>query len=182
MTWQEETIPMLRVLINDNDATDYTYTDDRLEEVLVVAAKYVTQEITITTSYTVSVSSTSISPDPGITTSDDNTVMMNMMVLKAACITDFSTFRTKALIAGVEAKCGPAVIRTLKHIDGFKQLLTDGPCAAYKELKQQHNFGNTDTLMAIMSPFVSNDFDPQSLGTSGSSSGIGRGHDTGFLT
>lgn len=174
MSWQDECIPMLRVIISDIDCDSQTYSDNRLEEILVVAARYVDQELTLPTVYTITVSDRTISPDPTDSVSNDNTVLINMTVLKAACLTDWSTFRTKALLAGVEARCGPAVIRTLKHLDGFKELLTDGPCAAYEKLKNDHNFGNTNVIMAILSPFVSNTFDPQSL--AGFEGGRGHGH------
>lgn len=163
MSWQDEFIPMLRVMINDVACATQTYSDDRLEEILVVSARYTVQDLGLTTDYAVTVSTRTISPDPSDTITDDNTILTNMTVLKAACLCDWSTFRTKALLAGVEAKCGPATISTLKHLDGFKELLTQGPCAAYESLLKSYNFGNTGIIMAILSPFVSNDFDPLSL-------------------
>ncbi len=160
MTWQEETIPMLRVLIDDNDPTNYGYTDDRLEEILVVAAKYVTEEVNNIGTYTVNVSSTSISPDPD---DDADTTFINFMVLKAACLTDWSTYRQKALVAGVKAKCGPAVLETLQHLEGFRTLITKGPCESYTQLRQENNFNGTTAIRAVLSPFRGNNFDPSFL-------------------
>lgn len=176
MSWQEECIPMLRVIINDNDISNLVYSDDRMEEMLVVSARYVQQEIDLTNQYTISIKNLTIAPDPQ-DLSDE--AMINFMVLKAACLADWSTFRTKALMSGVEARCGPAVLRTLKHLDGFKELLTEGPCAAYKKIKDEHNFGNTDIIIAVLSPFVSNDFDPRNLASYDNSAwGADRGRDT----
>lgn len=165
MSWQDESLTMLRVLLNDLDCDNQVYSDNRLEEILVVAARYVDQELNLSTDYVVSVSDRTITPDPTDSDTTNNRVFLNMMVLKAACLSDWSIFRTKALLAGVEAKCGPATISTLKHIDGFKELLTQGPCAAYEKLKKEQSFGRTDVIIAIMSPFVSNNFDPQNLST-----------------
>lgn len=155
MAWQDEAIPMLRVLINDNDITNLTYSDDRLEEILVVAAMYVNQDVSFSTTYTINVSTVSISPDP-VTNSD----FLSLMVMRAACLTDWGTYRQKALLAGVKARCGPAVLETMNHLDGFKELLTKGPCASYEVLKTQHQFGNTEHIRAVLSPFRGNNFDP----------------------
>jgi len=163
MAWDDTMTTMLRVMINDTEATQ-TYTDDRLKQMLVVAAQYVDMEMDFDNTYTITVGATAsastISPDP-VGVGDDPFV--NFTVLKAACLADLSTFRTRALMAGVKAKCGPAVLETMKHIDGFKELLTQGPCAAYEKLKQNWTFGDARLIHAVLSPFVSNDFDPTSL-------------------
>ena len=161
MAWEETMTTMLRVLVNDTESPQ-TYTDDRMKQILVVAAQYVDMELSFDYSYTITVGATAaesdIAPDP-VALDDDPFV--NLTVMKAACITDFSTFRTKALQAGVKAKCGPAVLDTLKHLDGFKQLLEFGPCQAYQAMKDNWVFGNGELCRAILSPFVSNDFDPE---------------------
>jgi len=159
MAWQDTMVSMLRILVNDMDDTP-VYSDSRMEQMLVTAAMYVNIEISFDYTYTIGITTPSISPDP---TGNGDDAFTNFVVLKAACITDQSTFRTKALAAGVKAKCGPAVLETLKHLDGFKQLLEIGPCAAYTELKKQWTFGNSRLVHAILSPFTSNNFDPSSL-------------------
>lgn len=150
---------MLRVLINDIDITNLTYSDDRLEELLVVSARYVQQDITFTTTYTISVSDVTITPDPV-----DNEAFGNFVVLKAACLTDWSTYRQKALIAGVRARCGPTSLDVLgEHLAGFQTLLDKGPCAAYEDMKMKYQFGNPRAIRAILSPFRGNNFDPTYL-------------------
>lgn len=160
MAWYDEAVPMLRILIGDygDESTDMIYSTNRLEEILVVAAKYVSQEIDFDTTYTVSINPYSISPDP-----NSDSAFTNFMVMKAACLTDQGTFRSKALSAGIKAKCGPVVLETLRYLDGFKELLTLGPCATYKTMKKDWMFGNGNICKAILSPFVGNNFDPQSL-------------------
>ena len=170
MAWYEQTVPMLRILINDygDESTDQVFSDTRLEEVLIVAAMYVQHEMDFDVDYTIVMSPQSLSPDP---TLNDDVSFTNFMVMKAACISDQSTFRTKALSAGIEAKCGPVVLKTLKQLDGFKQLLEKGPCAAYERMKDNWMFGNGNIAKAILSPFHSNDFNPQTL------SGFGNDYD-----
>ena len=165
MAWTDDMVVMLRVLISDN-GDNCQYTDSRLQQLLVVAAQLVKQEIDFTTTYTVSIGDFTISPDPTLSASKDD-AFTNFVVIKAACLTDWSTFRTKALVAGVKARCGPAVLETLQHLDGFKELLSKGPCATYESMKKQWLFGNATFCKAILTPFVGNKFDPHSLGGPG---------------
>lgn len=161
MAWETEGVLMLRHLINDVDAP-YDYSDARLETTIAIAARYVNTDIDFSTNYVIDVSTPDITPDPTDTASDGEE-FLNFAVLKAACMLDISTLRIKALAAGIEAKCGPAVLKTVEHLAGFKELLTQGPCAAYDELKKQFKFGNLGICRAILSPFVNNNFDPLSL-------------------
>ena len=163
MAWQTDLVTMLRNVIFDVDSTNYTYTDNRLKEMLVVSAQLVTQEIAFDTDYTVTISTTGISPDPTDSTDANSKAFENFIVLKAACLADQSTLRTKALAAGVSIKLGPAAISTSNNLKGFETLLTQGPCSAYSELKWEYEMGNAKAIRAILSPFVGNTFDPQSL-------------------
>ena len=150
----DEMLTMLRYLIFDLDSTP-TYSDTRLAQLLIVGASYVVQEIDFNTSYSVNVQDISISPDP---VSDRD--FMNLVVLKAACIADQSTFRTKAVLEGIQARCGPATMAVRGHIQGFRDLVTFGPCKAYDTLREQWMFGDNVIVEAILSPFVSNNYDP----------------------
>jgi len=162
MAWQEELGTMLRVLLDDCD-DEQTYSDSRLEQLLVLAARYVQQEVSFSTTYTISMTSVTISPDPTVTATLDD-AFSNFTVLKAACLMDWNTFRQKALVAGVKARCGPAILETTEHMRGFKDLVTEGPCKAYNTLKDEYQFGNIENIRAVLSPFRGNNFDPSSLG------------------
>ena len=161
MAWDSTMVTILRVLISDIDVPQ-SYTSARLQQILVVGAQYVQQEISFSTTYTITIGTPAISPDPTLTASKDD-AFTNLVVLKAACLTDWGEFRQKALVAGIKARCGPAILETLQHLDGFKTLIDKGPCAAYDELKTDYQFGNTNTVRAILSPFIGNNFDPRSL-------------------
>ena len=162
MAFFDEAIPMVRVLINDLGAT-LTYSDDRIEELLCVAAKMMlTETLDFDYDYTVVVSTHTISPDP-ITVADN--AFFNFVCLKAACIADISTYRTKSAIGGLIAKMGPAMLDTKEYLKGFLDILNTegGPCKAFEQLKKEFMFGNANICKVILSPFVSNDFDPQTL-------------------
>lgn len=163
MEWHGAMINMLRVLIGDNAYQGaYIYTDSRLIQTLVVAAMYVDQEVNFATTYSIDVICSTISPDPYTT---DDRAFMNMVVLKAACLIDQGTYRTKAVLSGLEAKCGPATLKTVQHLDGFKELLSMGPCAMFDKLKTEYQFsgdGLNNIVHFVLSPFAGNDFDPVS--------------------
>lgn len=154
MPWRDETIPMLRVIINDMSFSP-AYSDERLEQILIVAAKLIDQEFDFDTDYTISIEDPSISPDP---IDEDDRVFVNMMVLKAACLADQSTYRTKANVEGIKAALGPASLTVAGNLAGFKTLLEKGPCASYTEMKDSLIWGNINIVRAVLSPFAGNLF------------------------
>lgn len=160
--WHGSMINMLRVLVDDNAYEgSYKYSDPRLIQVLTTAAMYVCQDIKFTTNYNIDVVAASIDPDPYI---NNDRAFQNMVVLKAACIMDHGLYREKALLNGLEARCGPAVMKVANNLSGFKDLLLMGPCSIYDKLKKEYTFsgdGLGNMVHFILSPFVGNDFDPQ---------------------
>lgn len=161
MAWRNEVIPLIRVLINDLDSP-YSYTDRRLEQLAVVAAHIIKNEVPLDYTYTITIATRSISPDPK---ANNDTGFINLIAIKSSCLVDISTFRTEALRAGIKAKLGPGSLDTVGRLPGFKTLLEEGPCKSYEELKKQWIFGNGHIARVILSPFVSNEFDPTSLGS-----------------
>jgi hypothetical protein len=165
MSWEVELVQILRVIINDLDSPP-TYTDARLKTIIVVAARYVVQEIDIfPNTYTISVTAETISPDPTDAATRDD-AFIDLVVLKAGCFIDHNTLRAKALIAGVKAVLGPATLDVGGGKDGFLggllAVLENGPCAMYEDLKRDYCIGNIP-VRAILSPFVHNQFDPRVL-------------------
>ena len=136
-TWQNTSLIMLRTMLNDAGCGEAKYSNSRLEQLLIT-----------------------INPDP--VGQADGTEFINFMVLKAACIADEGNFRNSALLQGVKARCGPAVLDTGAYGQYLKDLLTAGPCKSYEDLKDGYNFSyeGKRILRAVMSPFVSNDFYP----------------------
>lgn len=158
--WTDEIIPALRILINDLGAT-LTYSDARLEEVCCVAAKMILSEnISLGYEYSIIISTHTITPDP---VSNNDVFFQNLILLKSACIVDQGNLRTKSGLANISAKMGPASLDTKGHLEGFIKILEMGPCKAYDQLKFEHMFGNSSICKVILSPFVSNVFDPQNL-------------------
>lgn len=151
---------MLRTMLNDAGCGEGTYPTNRLEQLLITAAYFLPIDVNFSSTYVVDVEAYTITPDP--IGQSDGSSFINLMVLKAACIADEGNFRSKALLQGVTARCGPAVLQTSSYGQYLKELLNNGPCKVYEDLKNEYNFGyeGASIIKAVMSPFVSNDFYP----------------------
>lgn len=159
MYWQTEIPIIIRALINDFEET---YSNDRIVQLITVAAKYVILDLNLDQDYSVDVVNNLITPDPCDNDSRDET-FISFVALRASCFLDQSTFRTKAATEGIKAGLGPAQINVSGNLSGYKTVLDVGPCAIYEHLKQQHNIGNASAISAVLSPFVGNNFDPSFL-------------------
>ncbi len=160
-TWSTTGVLMLRVLLGDMGPT-YTYCDDRLEQILAVAATYVQTEVNLQNSYAVSVEAVTITHDP-----IDDTIFMNLMVLKAACILDQTGLRARAGLDGLKAVMGPASLQVSGGVEGYIKTIEVGACKSYEDMKDRYLFGGAGAVRAVLSPFVSNLFDAQSLNYGG---------------
>jgi hypothetical protein len=159
MSWQIEIPIIVRTLVNDV-ADQPVYSDERIIQVVTVAAKYVQFDVVLDHAYLVDVSNLSISPDP---TQDRDEIFISLVSLKAACIIDQSTFRTKAVTEGIRAALGPAQLSVAGSLDGWKTILDKGPCALYDELTSHWDVKDAAAVAAVLSPFAGNKFNPRYL-------------------
>lgn len=158
-TWKVELPVIVRTLINDLGDTP-TYTDERIHQLLVVAARYVEFDVSLEYTYTVDVVTPEITPDPSI---NNDSIFISLVCLKAACLVDQSTLRTKAAMEGIRAALGPASLAVNGSMAGVRMILENGPCAAYDELTSHWDVKEATAIRAVLSPFVGNKFDPTSL-------------------
>ena len=114
MAWTTDLVIILRSIIGDLDSTSFT--DSRLQQILAVAAYNVLNDADFSTTYTVDVANSTISPDP-YTTSDVD--FSTLTVYKAACILLGSEVKTEAANA-ISIKDGPSAI----DLRGVTQSLT----------------------------------------------------------
>lgn len=159
MAWQIELPIIVRTLINDLSETP-TYSDQRLMQLLSVAAKYVQFDVVLDHKYTIDVVNNAISPDP---TLDDDSIFIGLVCLKAACLVDQSTLRTKAITEGIRAALGPAQLSVSGSVNGINLILEKGPCGAYEELTSHWDVKEATAIRAVLSPFVGNKFDPRAI-------------------
>lgn len=163
MSWQAEIPIIVRTLINDLNESNQSYSDERLLQIITVAAKFVQFDVSLQHNYTIDVVSLTISPDP---TEDDDSIFISLTGLKAACIIDQSVLRTKAAMEGIRAALGPAQLSIAGSLAGFDLILEKGPCAAYDELVAHWDVKEATAVRAILSPFAGNKFDPRYLQSS----------------
>jgi hypothetical protein len=159
MAWQDETIITTRVLVNDLN-TPYEFSDDRITQILVVAGKYVQFDVNLNYVYDIDVVNQTIAPDPSV--NKDN-IFISLICLKAACIIDQSTYRTKAALEGIRTALGPAQLSIAGQSSAWKIMLEQGPCAAYDELTSHWDVKEATAIAAVLSPFVNNRYDPRYL-------------------
>ena len=159
MSWKKEIPIIVRTLINDFSETP-TYSDERLLQIISVAAKYVQFDIVLDNAYIIDVVHPNITPDP---TANDDSIFISLVSLKSACIVDQSVLRTKAALEGIRAALGPAQLSIGGSLAGLKMIIDKGPCAAYEELTSHWDVREATAIRAILSPFVGNHFDPTSL-------------------
>ncbi len=158
MCINESMIITLRALINDLDSE--TYSDNRLEQILAIAANFVVQD-THTTLYTINIMSPNITPDPVV---GNDVVFFNLTVLKAACMLNQGELKNKANMAGLEAVAGPTRLKVGgEGFAAYKELIAIGPCAMYKKMLEDYILGSGLVVHGILSPFVSNTFNPTDL-------------------
>ena len=93
MTWQNEMVRMVRFLVNDLNAQSYS--DERLEETVLVAAQLLSDNIDFENNYSVDIDSLLLDPDPTMLAQKDN-FFINAVAVKASCIVLGSEAKTLA--------------------------------------------------------------------------------------
>ena len=161
MSWQMEIPIIVRALVNDL-SDQPVYSDERIQQTIVIAAQYVEFDVVLDNKYVVNIVNPDIIPDP--TTLDiKDTIFISLVSLKAACIIDQSTFRTKAAMEGIRASLGSASLSVGGSLAGWRTILEEGPCALYAALTEHWDVQNATAIASILSPFVGNHFDPTNL-------------------
>lgn len=148
--WQTECIKIIRHMVDDLSSTP-TYSQDRLEELFLVAAQLVKQDIVFGQVYTIDVDQLTLSPDPTEPTRDEN--FINLVCLKAACMLDFAAARTAAGQA-IAIKDGSSSIDLKGTADNRFKFLKEGWCKKYDQAVIDYDINSNQVAgAAIMSPF-----------------------------
>jgi len=147
MAWQDTMVIMLRVIIDDMGSNP-TYSDSRLEEVLVVSANLTKQDIDFANDYTIGVTDSTITPDP--TDTPDNG-FINLVTLKAACLLANSEYKTEANNA-ISVRDGSASIDK-RGVAAAKKDWKDSICKDYDRAEKEYKLGNSNAGAAIIGPY-----------------------------
>ena len=76
---------VVRHLINDVDPTNYTFTTNRIETTILVAAQLIIMNVDFNNEYEINVEASTLSPDPSDSETKDNPFIA-LTCLRAACI------------------------------------------------------------------------------------------------
>lgn len=153
MSWQTEMTTLLRFLVYDLDDVP-TYTDEKLQQAITVAAQLLQNEINFRQAYTVNIGGPTISPDPTDSSLLRDDSFINLVTMKAACLIDDWTLRVKLPTAGISMRSGPEALDTRGVASVYQYLKDNGYCKAFEEAKKEYVFGNNCPGRAILGPFV----------------------------
>ena len=149
MGWQNEMTLIVRHLVNDLDSTSYTFTDDRLEESVLVAAQLASLEIDFENTYTIDVDSVNLTPDPTAGGNKDDS-FINLVCLKTARLLIGSELKTHSLNA-ISLRDGPSALDLRGIVAGLK-ILFDDITKRYEEAVTQYKL-NGVVGQAILGPY-----------------------------
>lgn len=141
---------ILRYLVDDVDSSKYTFSDERIETTLLVAAQLVTLEVDLTNTYTINVETCALSPDPTETPTRDD-AFINLVCLKAACVMVGSQIRSESSNA-ISIKDGPSAI-DLRGVAGTLTVLYQDLCAKYEHTLLSYRAGNSIAGKSILGPY-----------------------------
>ena len=149
MAWQNEMTVIVRHLVNDLNSSDYTFTDDRLEEAILVSAQLSALEIDFENSYTIDVDSLTLTPDPTDSSNKDDS-FINLVSLKTSQMLLSSELKTHSLNA-ISLRDGPSALALRGIVTGLK-ILFDDINRRYEEAKTQYKLDGV-VGEAILGPY-----------------------------
>ena len=143
MSWIDEALPLFRVLIGD-DESPYVYCDERLTDILVSSAKMVNFELSFDTVYTITISTSTISPDPS-----DDPFFIPLMCLRAASSVANGEYKAAAA-SSVSVGDGPASVDFGGTANALKARM-EALKGDYAQAKLQYMVGNAIGCGAVLS-------------------------------
>lgn len=140
---------IVRHLVNDLNSSDYTFTDSRIEESVLVSAQLAALEVDFENTYAIEVDSLSLSPDPTDSSNKDDS-FINIVCLKTAQMLLGSELKTHSLNA-ISLRDGPSALDLRGIVSGLK-ILFDDINKKYDEAKTQYKL-NGVVGQAILGPY-----------------------------
>ncbi len=145
VSWQTKIVTYVRGITNDLGPTAIN-SDEKLEQLIVIAGMMVSEEVSFDTSYTFNIEDVIISPDPS-----SDVPFINLVAMKTACMLARADQKDKARQA-YSIKDGPS------NIDGrtpAEQMTkwADTICKDYAEALLQFKLGDLMPGKAIVGPY-----------------------------
>lgn len=151
MAWDEEMNIITRALVNDMDSTKFT--DDRLNQAILVAIRFVQADLDFPIDYVVDIVNERVTPDPTVTAYRDEN-LINLATIKTACIIDRGAAASAADQA-IRVKDGASEVDLRSTFQAKLDLIKLGWCAVYEDMKTEYAYARTGQVIgaAVMSPF-----------------------------
>lgn len=154
MAWQNEMTIIVRHIIDDLDSTAYQFSDDRIEEAILVAAQLIHNEMEFTIDYNIEVDGRSLVPDPtktpiGENPKDDDFIAL--CCLRTAILFTASQLKTYSLKA-IAIRDGASSLDMRGVIVGLKAL-HDDLTKKYEDVKLDYQTSKLGLGKAILSPY-----------------------------
>lgn len=150
MAWQSEMVRILRHLIADISTTSPVYDNSRLEEVILVSAQLMQNELDFPQTYTVDVDERILSPDPTQNTKDAS--FINLVCLRGAVLVLGSEYKTSSTNS-IRVSDGPSSI-DMTDVTRNAKLLYDSALAALEKAKIDYRAGNSIAGEAVLTPYT----------------------------
>jgi len=141
---------VVRHLINDVDPTNYTFTTNRIETTILVAAQLIVMNVDFNNEYEINVEASTLSPDPSDKETKDNPFIA-LTCLRAACIIIGSEIRKESGNA-ISIKDGPSAI-DLRGVTNTLTVLYQDLCKKYEDALLDYRAGNSVVGQSILGPY-----------------------------
>jgi hypothetical protein len=146
--WTNEIVRIVRFLIGDTEGI--TYTDDRLEETILVAAQLLLSTMDFSTEYSVDVDQVTLNPDPTEGTKDN--LFINCLAMKAAIVVLNSESKTAA-VQSWRVKDGTSSVDTTASYQSLHQLAKELSDKLDKYIFD-YRAGNSLAGAAVLTPYT----------------------------
>ena len=150
MSWQGQMSTVVRHLISDVDPTAYTFSANRIETSILVAAQLITMNVDFNNTYTINVESCALYPDPTDTDTKDNPFIA-LTCLRAACIVIGGDIRKESGNA-ISIKDGPSAI-DLRGVTSTLTVLYKDLCEKYEHALLEYRAGSSVAGQSILGPY-----------------------------
>ncbi len=149
MSWQGQMGTIVRALINDTDPENYTYSNNRIESTILVAAQLSQINANFAAKYEVNVETCQLKPDP--TDDPEDTAFITLVSLKAACIIVSGEYK-KAADCAIYVKDGPSALDK-RGVPAALAMTQNDLCSRYEQLLLEYRAGNSIAGTSILGPY-----------------------------
>ena len=154
MPWENEMVIIVRHIIGDLDSDNYSFSDGRIEESILVAAQLIHNEMEFLVDYNIEVDNGLLSPDPTTTpvaSSNKDDDFIALCCMRSSLLLTNSLLRTYAMKA-ISIRDGSSSLDMRGVVSGLK-MVNDDITAKYEDMKMAYQTGKLGLGKVILSPY-----------------------------